>query len=51
MTSKAYLAISIFSSVFTLSACQAALQSVTAAIAYRSARRSGDFGFRRRWSA
>ncbi|WP_313205987.1 OmpA family protein [Psychrobacter faecalis] len=30
MTSKAYLAISIFSSVFTLSACQAALQSVTA---------------------
>ena len=30
MTSKAYLAISIFSSVFTLSACQTALQSVTA---------------------
>ena len=30
MTSKAYLAISIFSSIFTLSACQAALQSVTA---------------------
>ena len=30
MTPKAYLAISIFSSVFTLSACQAALQSVTA---------------------
>ena len=30
MTSKAYLATSIFSSVFTLSACQTALQSVTA---------------------
>ena len=30
MTSKAYLALSIFSSVFTLSACQTALQSVTA---------------------
>ena len=30
MTSKAYLVISIFSSVFTLSACQTALQSVTA---------------------
>ena len=30
MTPKAYLAISIFSSVFTLSACQTALQSVTA---------------------
>src|SRR5690606_19604709 len=30
MTSKAYIAISIFSSVFTLSACQTALQSVTA---------------------
>ena len=30
MTSKAYLAISVFSSVFTLSACQTALQSVTA---------------------
>ena len=30
MTSKAYLAISVFSSVFTLSACQTTLQSVTA---------------------
>ncbi|AOY44965.1 ompA family protein [Psychrobacter sp. AntiMn-1] len=30
MTSKVYLAMGIFSSIFTLSACQAALQSVTA---------------------
>lgn len=30
MTSKVYLAIGVFSSVFTLSACQTALQSVTA---------------------